>query len=134
MWEYLYYKIYEVSSLTDNEYVAIIGNYHNSGNVDEDQVLRDRGYTEDQIKFVQKEKMPEGLVSLDVVFTGDNKVKYPYLSYILTLFSNYKLGNLPFAGPVTKQPAKILEMFGLLERLGYEAEERMRKQIEKENR
>lgn len=49
--------------------------------------------------------------------------KNPSFSYYMQLYNSYKLGMLPFEGPVTDQPAAIAECFMLIERLSNERQE-----------
>lgn len=123
-----------VSTLTDFEYVSIVSNYNNLGQDDEEQALRDRGYSENQIKHALKDKQGSSFKSLNVVFHNPTKVKYPYFSYIITLFNQYKNGVMPFDGCMVDQPAKIIEIFDVLYQLQHEQEEKTRKQLEKEQK
>lgn len=128
----MYYRIFDLSTLSDFEYVSIVGNYNNLDENDEEQVLRDRGFSEDQIRYTLKDKQGTSFKSLNVVFHEKNKLKYPYFSYIITLFNQYKNGTLPFTGSLVEQPAKIIEIFDVLYQLQYEQEENSRKKHEKE--
>ncbi len=47
---------------------------------------------------------------------------------------SFQKGLLPFAGSLTDQPSKIMEIFDVLNQLKYESEENMRKSAEKENK
>lgn len=134
LWEYIYYRIFEISTLSDWDYVCIVGNYNNAGHVDEEQKLRDRGYSEQQVKYAMKGKGASSFKSLDVVFHIDNKLKYPYFGYIYTLYNQYKQGVLPFPGSMSEQPAKIIEIFDVLQQLELEQEEKTRKKLEKESK
>lgn len=122
-----------MSSLTDYDYICIVGNYNNLGQDDEEQALRDRGYSEDRIRYTLKDKQGNSFKSLNVSFHVKNKLKYPYFSYVITLFNQYKNGVLPFNGCVSEQPAKIIEIFEVLQQLEYEHQEKTRKKLEKEN-
>jgi hypothetical protein len=68
------------------------------------------------------------------VFHRKNNFKYPYFSYVLNLYSQYKKGSLPFPGSVSEQPAKIIEIFNVLEQLELEQQEKQRKAVEKEQK
>lgn len=133
LWEYVYYRIVDLSSLSDYEYVSIVSNYNNVDQTDEEQALKDRGYSENQIKHVLKNKQGSSFKSLNVVFHNSKKINYPYFTYIITLFNQYKLGVLPFNGCLVDQPAKIIEIFDLLYQLQFEHEDKTRKKLEKEN-
>lgn len=130
----MYYRIYEISTISEYEYVSIIGNYNNVGEDDEEQALRDRGFDENSIRYALKDKQGTSFKSLNVSFHTKNNFKYPYFSYIITLFNQYKAGMLPFPGCLTEQPAKIIEIFDVLSQLQYEYEEKSRKKIEKESK
>lgn len=134
MWEYLYYKIHEISSLTDSEYAAFVINYHNSGKQDESKALKDRGYTKEQIAHVLGKKKINRLRSLDLEFDDDNLVKYPWLSFSIITHQGFQQGILPYPGSLSEQPAKIIEIFSLLDQLKYEAEEQTRKRVEREQK
>ena len=120
--------------MSDWEYVSLVGNYNNLGQDDEEQALRDRGFSEQQIKYTLKDKPGSSFKSLNVVFHTKNNLKYPYFSYALTLYNQYKRGCLPYPGSVSEQPAKIMEIFSVFEQLELEQEEKARKQIERENK
>lgn len=124
----------EISTVTDLEYIHIVGNYNNADKQDEEQALRDRGYSEDRIRFMLKGKKGSSFKSLDVVFHDKNNLKYPYFSYVYTAYLNYERGILPYPGSLSEQPAKIMDIFSVLGALKFESEEKMRKKVEKENR
>jgi hypothetical protein len=132
LWEYVYYRIFELSTLSDWEYVSLVANYNNAGQVDEAKALKDRGYTEAQVKYALRGKGTSSFKSLDVVFHDNTNIKYPLFGYAYTLYQQYKQGNLPYPGSVTEQPAKILEIFDVISQLEFENETRMRKKMEKE--
>lgn len=134
MWEYIYYRIHEISSLTDSEYVALVGNYNNIDQNDEEQALRDRGYSEARIKHILKDSTGTSFKSLNVIFHAKNNLKHPFFSYFINLFMSFQKGILPFEGALVDQPAKIIEVFDVLQQLRYESEEAMRKTLEKENK
>ena len=120
--------------MSDFEYVSIIANYNNIDEDDEETTLRNRGYSEAQIKHILKDTPGSSFKSLNVIFHTKNKLKYPYFSYIVNLYVNYKKGALPYPGSVSQQPAKIMEIFDVLSQLEYESEEKMRKKVEKERK
>lgn len=96
--------------------------------------MRDRGYSEQQIKHALKGKQGNSFKSLNVVFHGANNLKYDYFTYVLNLYNQYKRGCLPFSGPVSQQPAKIIEIFNVLEQLELEQQDKQRTALEKEQK
>lgn len=124
----------DISSLTDNEYVAIVWTYNTIGNVDEEQALRDRGYTEQEIRYALGKAQFSSFKSLNVIFHKKNNLNYPLLGYVLALFSQYDKGVLPFPGAMSEQPSKIIEIFDVLEQLKFEHQEKTRKKLEKERK
>lgn len=116
------------SGLSDYEVAAIIGHY-NGLNKDND-ALKKRGYSKDILKHLGKQKKTI-VESLNVRFT-DTGIKYDYFNYVLTLYSAYKHnGILPFDGPTVDQPAKIIEIFNLLDALADEAQTKAAKEQER---
>lgn len=113
--------------------MCLISNYNNVGEDDQEQVLRDRGYTEEQIRFTLKDTAGTSFKSLNVRFDEKSKLKYAYFSYVINLYTNYQKGILPYKGSLVEQPTKIIEIFQVLDQLKFESEEKMRKKREKEN-
>lgn len=116
--------------------MLLIGNYQNISGDDREQKLRERGYSEGQIKVALADNPAESktVTSLNVRFNTNQAIKYPYFSYVFTLYLRYRDGILPYEGPLTDQPAKIIDMFNILEQLQHETEVKQRKEAEKENK
>ena len=60
-------------------------------------------------------------------------LKHEYFYYLLQLHGMYKMGNLPFEGPVTDQPAQIMDFFSLIDMLHYEREKREAEKYKQNN-
>lgn len=43
--------------------------------------------------------------------------KYDQIGFLLTLFENYELGNLPDNGSISDQPGQVMEMLSVLKSL-----------------
>lgn len=124
----------QISSITDLEYICIVGNFNNADSKDEEQALRDRGYSEERIRYLLKDQKGSSFKSLDVVFHAKNNLKYPYFTYTYTAFLNYQRGVLPYPGSLSEQPGKIMDIFNVFQALKYEADDKMRKKVEKESK
>lgn len=55
----------------------------------------------------------------------------PSVFHWMQAFQQYKNGIMPFDGALLDQPAKVIEIFSLLEQLQAEREEKLRKEAEK---
>jgi len=124
----------EISSLSDLEYVQIVANYNNVGQVDQEQVLRDRGYNDQQIKFALRDRESVSFKSLNISFHTNTNHKYSRFSYILSAFNCYKKGTMPYPGSFSEQPAKIIEIFNTLQQLEFEAREAAQKAANKKRK
>lgn len=134
MWEYIHYRIDQISALSEGEYIQLVANYNNAGEANIEDTLRSRGYSDSQIKYMIKDEIPEATKSLNVVFTDRNNIKHPNFSFLTNLYFNYKSGILPYKGSLVEQPNKIMEIFSVFDALQYEKQEKHQKQIEKEQR
>ena len=102
-----------------------------------DPAIYERGYTEAQIKIMEerakKEHSFDTFKSVNLLFTGSiDKYEYDQLGYVLTLFRQSKVGNLPFRGSTSEQPAQIIEIFGVLEQLEFEANQKAQAEAKRE--
>lgn len=85
-------------------------------------------------------KTSKEVISLDVKFTcGIEHIYVEYFGYVVTLFDLYsKHGVLPYTGSLSEQPAKIIDIFNVLDQLYTEREkhqiEEHRKEQAKNNR
>lgn len=86
------------------------------------------------ITYTLKDDRGSSFKSLNVSFHSKNDLKHPYFSYFIGLFLAYEKGILPFSGSLVDQPAKIIEIFEVIQQLRLEREETVRKSIEKENK
>jgi hypothetical protein len=103
-----------------------------SSNTDDD--LASRGYTREQIEEMLKAKRSNKnanneVLSLNIKFKhGVDNIKFPQFNYIYTMYSKYeKYGVLPFPGSLSEQPAKIIEIFGVINAIEAEEEKRLNK-------
>lgn len=79
-------------------------------------------------------KLPTEIISLDVHFKrGIDDMSVEYFGYAITLFDLYhKHGILPYKGSASEQPAKIIEIFQVLESLKNEREIKLHEEQQKE--
>jgi hypothetical protein len=132
-----------ISSLTSYEYVNLVGHYNKLTTKKRvDPRLLARGYSEEALKMLQ-EKMGSSnheFISLDLHFKGDlDNWEYPHFNYVITLFDAYdRHGTLPYHGPQADQPAKIIEIFQVLDQLKTEQRQKMQedhnREMEKQQR
>ena len=119
MWQYLIYRIKELSSLTYFEYIHLVGHYNKllyKEQIDPQLLLR--GFSEEQIKQMMDHKRTtvNELVSCNLHFKSVVDWEYDHFDYVLTLFNQYnKHGTLPFPGSHVDQPAKIIELFEVVD-------------------
>lgn len=86
-----------------------------TGKVDENQALRERGFTEEQIKAVMGSKSVPVIEACGLLFKAPlSNFKYTQMDYVLHLHSQFEKGNLPFPGPVSEQPGQIMEILSLV--------------------
>lgn len=130
----------DMSSLSNREYVNLVGNYRwlfsERGKTVTDQDLKGRGYTDKQISVVKETaiKSFKPFKVNNILFRKPlSEFKCDNLSYILFLFENYEKGSLPFQGPVSDQPAKIIDIFNILYQVRQEHNDEQRNKLEKKN-
>jgi hypothetical protein len=99
--------------------------------------LNDRGYTEQQLKFLRKNLGSTMIHSAGIEITGDRSLipDYNHFGFIITVFYSYqRSGQLPFSGGSAEQPAQIMEIFELLSELDAEREvDNLKEQEKKRN-
>jgi hypothetical protein len=80
-------------------------------------------------------KLPTEIISLDVHFKrGIENMSVEYFGYAITLFDLYhKSGVLPYPGSASEQPAKIIEIFQVLESLKNEREIKQHEEHQKQS-
>lgn len=127
----------DLSGLSTHEYITLIGHYNSlTSRPQIDPAIYERGLPEAAIREMEKklESSPKGEIkSLGFRFTGDlHRFKFPGFSYIMTLFQGYQKGILPYPGALADQPAKIFDIFDTIEQLRFEAEDRQRREIQRE--
>lgn len=116
-----------MSSLSDGEFVEIVGTYAKLTNGRKESGLEARGYSPEALAAARQIAAAtfNPVVSCGLRFTKPlDQFNYDQMGYALTLFENYEKGNLPFPGSVSDQPAQIIEIFGLLKALRQEQEQR----------
>lgn len=124
-------RIFEESSLKTSEYINLVAHYWGILNdvKDEEKVLLDRGFPQAYIDSIFTKKQSKKFEIAGLRFTKPLvKFNYPYLGYVLMLFENYQKGNLPNSGPVSQQPAQIMEIFSTIQLLRYEYQQIQDKQ------
>lgn len=131
LYEYLYIKIMQESGISDYEYVCLIGHYN--GLNEKKEELKTRGYSEAILKYLKTQKSTN-VESLNVRFTTDG-IEYPYFNYVITLYFAFKNnGILPFNGCFVEQPAKIIEIFNVLDALLDESKKKAQKEQDRLNK
>lgn len=72
--------------------------------------------------------------TLNVRLSGNlDRFKYDNFNYVVTLHNVFeKSGVLPFEGAFSQQPAKIVEIFNVLDQLSFEKREQIQKENQKE--
>jgi hypothetical protein len=119
------------SGLSDWEYATLVGHYN--GLSEKKQSLKQRGYSDALLKHLKNQKsiLTE---SLNLRFKSDG-IMYPYFNYVITLYFAYKNnGILPFQGSMVDQPAKIIEIFNVIDALVDEAQQKAAKEQERINK
>lgn len=113
-------KIDEISSLSVHDYICISATYFCLLNQikDEKPKLKRRGYSELQLRNIEKNKKSEPSKINNLLFTRSmTDFKYDQIGFLLTLFENYELGNLPDNGSISDQPGQVMEMLSVLKSL-----------------
>jgi hypothetical protein len=128
-----------VSTLSSYELANIVGQYHGLDSKDTiDPRLLTRGYTPEQLEILKKKTITNqtSIVSCGLSIHANLKeFRHEAFHYYLTSFHAYdKHNQLPFPGSYNDQPAKIMEVFEILEQLKFEAEERAMRKHEREQR
>jgi hypothetical protein len=138
LWQYIYSKILEISSVSNFDYINIVGHYNKLTLAKQvDPRLLARGYTEEQLKVLHSKMnvTASEFISLNLHFKGDaDKWDYPYFNYIITLCDAYELnGVMPFEGAHVDQPAKIIEIFQILSQLKIERQNKINEEQNRQN-
>lgn len=133
VWQYIAQKIFEMSRVSTFDYICIVAEFNCilTGEKDNTEDLRRRGFSEAQINAAQKQSKLNRKELNGLVFTVPlHKFKYENLGYVLTLFENYERGQLPFPGSVSEQPAQIMDILNIIQNLKLEQQ----KKVDKESR
>jgi hypothetical protein len=130
----------DMSSLSNKEYVNLVGHYRwlfsERGEATSQSDLKSRGYTDQQIEAVNrsKRKASKSFKVGNILFRKPLvEFKCDNLSYLLLLFENYEKGLLPFNGPVSDQPAKVIDIFNILYQVRQEYQDEQKNKLEKKN-
>lgn len=128
IWDYVAHKILELSSVSNEDFVNLVAHYTAliNGEIDDEDELKQRGYSEEAISRMKKKKTSTSVKLLGLHFTKPLiKFKYNYLRYVLVLFDNYEKGNLPFPGSVAEQPSQVMDIFDIIQAIRQEAQNRV---------
>jgi len=119
-----------LSTLSTKEYVDIVGEYnYNIHGSSIDPAIYERGYTEQQLEMMEKQAIPKTIQSCNLSISKPlEEFSFAGFDYTYGLYSHYKKGILPFSGPVSEQPARIIEIFNLFYQLEYEVQQRSLKE------
>lgn len=125
-----------ISTLSSYERACIVGNYQFLGAQDTiDPKIKSMGYSPEQLAMLEKKTITKQYTanSCGLKLTGDYKqFVEPSLGYYLEAFYAYdNQGVLPFPGSFTEQPSKILDIFEILKQMQSEEENKIRQQIER---
>jgi len=146
MWEYVYQKIWQISTLNTFDIICLKANFNY---IAYDQFRCEQKIEEyaarsdyDHAKTLVETANGCGVIADDVKYTVDGvgykscfcTYKHPLFDRYLFLYNNYHRGIMPFEGPITRQPAYLIDAFTILDNLKHEKEEDDRKNQEKENR
>ena len=131
----IYHKIIEISSLSNQEYVKLVGHYNQIGEKTLEKQLLKRNYSIEAINRMKAKvsNQPIQIInSLNVCFQTNQEMKFYNFNYFYTLYRQYsENGVLPFNGCLTDQPSKIIEIFDVFEQLNCEKEEKQIKEIKR---
>ena len=120
----------------------LVGHYAKlKGGQQVDNKIYSRGYSEEALKMLQTQlkKAPTGARALNLEFSNIEQCKHPLFDFYLSCFDTFnRHGLLPLPGAYADQPAKIIEIFQVLEALKLETDreqqEKQRREQEKANR
>lgn len=118
-----------ISTLSLEEYVSLVAAFH-SLNEKEPDFSRHKPA---QIEKMRKFEKFNPVKTLNMTFTKAFR-NFPCegFDYLTTLFGQYdRHGVLPFAGSLSEQPAKIIEVFNVLKALSFEAQAKEQKKTGK---
>lgn len=100
-----------------------------------DDELKARGYSPEIIKQLRSKQKSENyspLESCGLRFMSDYRnCKYDLFMYVIQLHNLYQKGVLPFPGSASEQPGQIMDIFGLLDLLQLERQNRIAAQNQK---
>lgn len=129
-----------LSCLSDHDFVQIVAHYNDIANGSRTKISSsalDRGYSPEVLEQAKNrfaEKFSP-VTSCNLRFTKPfDHIRYSYMDLVLTLFSNYEKGVLPFPGSASEQPAQIFEIFSVLSALKHEAEMRVNESVKPSGR
>lgn len=117
----------QISSVSDYEFVCLVAHFNTLvGESNQTSNAEfDSRYTPAQITEMKRSRAKtfNPITSCNLRFTRPFEyLKFQSFGYVLTLYDNYKRGCLPFPGTVSEQPAKIIEIFSIIQKLYDELE------------
>lgn len=113
-----------ISNLSFNDSLRLICHYHNYTSVKKTTKndLVDRGYSEEQIKFLEGR---EDFINIETcglrIKSRIDHVVYNQFDYVYDLYLGFKNGILPFPGSLSDQPSQVMQILSLLESLSIES-------------
>lgn len=119
-----------LSSLTNVEYINLVGHYNKLLHGETQVNYKARGYTEEQIKAIEeanlRQETAQEIQSLNIVFKRNiNEFNFPSFDDYYFMFDKFdNHGLLPFPGTLLEQPSKIIELFQILKNIKMEEEQR----------
>jgi hypothetical protein len=118
-WEYVVYRIQEISSLDMYEYICIVAEYNKalSGRANDKEL--ERRYTPEQLKALDLAlAKPENQIqSCGFRFNSLRGFECPRLNYYLTIYDYSQNKAMPFEGGACDQPAQVMELFAVIDQL-----------------
>ena len=94
-----------------------------------DPDLYTRGYSEKQLEVMKQRVIPKIITSCNLEISKPlEEFSFTGFDYSFGLYDHYKSGNLPFNGPISEQPARVIEIFNLFKQLEHETQDRARKE------
>lgn len=128
------HEIDSISSLSTSEFILLVGHFNHAAadKPEIDPKLEGRGYSPEVLASVNKEVRAKftPVVSLGLRFTRPlSDYKFSQFSYAMLLHENYERGLLPFEGPVSEQPAQVMDVLRTIQSLRFEQEQNFRKKL-----
>jgi hypothetical protein len=118
-------EINRVSGLTVQEFVQLVATYHAQDEKQDD--LEARGFTREMIEAVRAQQKFNPVTTLGITFSRPfSDYKFDQFGFVATLFNQFdQHGTLPYAGSLTDQPNKIIEVFNVIRALNTEQQDKI---------